>query len=54
VPVIAEGIERQAQLERLLELGGHLGQGYLLGAPMEPAAISARLGPARADLPAAA
>jgi diguanylate cyclase (GGDEF)-like protein len=54
VPVIAEGIERQAQLERLLELGGHLGQGYLLGAPMEPAAISARLGPARASLRTAA
>jgi diguanylate cyclase (GGDEF)-like protein len=35
VPVIAEGIERPAQLERLLELGGSLGQGFLLGRPME-------------------
>jgi EAL domain-containing protein (putative c-di-GMP-specific phosphodiesterase class I) len=33
VPVIAEGIERPAQLERLLELGGVLGQGFLLARP---------------------
>ena len=35
VPVIAEGIERPAQLDRLRELGGSLGQGFLLGRPME-------------------
>ncbi|HWM10169.1 MAG TPA: bifunctional diguanylate cyclase/phosphodiesterase, partial [Solirubrobacteraceae bacterium] len=35
VPVIAEGIERPGQLERLLELGGTLGQGFLLGRPAE-------------------
>jgi diguanylate cyclase (GGDEF)-like protein len=43
VPVIAEGIERPAQLERLLELGGRIGQGYLLGAPMQQAALDRRL-----------
>jgi EAL domain-containing protein (putative c-di-GMP-specific phosphodiesterase class I) len=31
--IIAEGIERQAELETLLELGIELGQGYLLGRP---------------------
>ena len=49
VPVIAEGIERPAQLERLLELGGHLGQGYLLGVPAEAhvlAGAARRLAPA--------
>jgi diguanylate cyclase (GGDEF)-like protein len=35
VPVIAEGIERPGQLDRLLELGGTLGQGFLLGRPAE-------------------
>jgi EAL domain-containing protein (putative c-di-GMP-specific phosphodiesterase class I) len=35
VPVIAEGIERPARLDRLLELGGSLGQGFLLGRPTE-------------------
>ena len=39
VPVIAEGIERPAQLDRLLELGGSLGQGFLLGRPMEHAEL---------------
>jgi EAL domain-containing protein (putative c-di-GMP-specific phosphodiesterase class I) len=31
--VIAEGVEREAQLELLLELGVTYGQGYLLGRP---------------------
>jgi EAL domain-containing protein (putative c-di-GMP-specific phosphodiesterase class I) len=39
VPVIAEGIERPAQLDRLLELGGSLGQGFLLGRPMRYAEL---------------
>jgi diguanylate cyclase (GGDEF)-like protein len=43
VPVIAEGIERPAQLERLLELGGHLGQGYLLGVPADASVLAERL-----------
>jgi diguanylate cyclase (GGDEF)-like protein/PAS domain S-box-containing protein len=32
--VIAEGIETEAQLERLVEMGCRLGQGYLLATPM--------------------
>jgi diguanylate cyclase (GGDEF)-like protein/PAS domain S-box-containing protein len=32
--VVAEGIESLSQLEKLVELGCHLGQGYLLGAPV--------------------
>ena len=32
--IVAEGIERPEQLAKLRELGGHLAQGYLLGAPM--------------------
>jgi EAL domain-containing protein (putative c-di-GMP-specific phosphodiesterase class I) len=35
--VIAEGIERQSQLDGLVEIGCHLGQGFLLGPPL-PAA----------------
>jgi EAL domain-containing protein (putative c-di-GMP-specific phosphodiesterase class I) len=35
--VIAEGIEREDQLIALRELGCELGQGYLLGRPVEPA-----------------
>jgi diguanylate cyclase (GGDEF)-like protein len=34
VSVVAEGVERPDQRERVLELGGRLGQGYLLGAPV--------------------
>ena len=33
--VIAEGIETSRQLERLLELGCELGQGYFFSQPME-------------------
>ena len=41
--VIAEGIETEAQLNRLLELGVHGGQGYFLGRPagLEQAIIDA-------------
>jgi EAL domain-containing protein (putative c-di-GMP-specific phosphodiesterase class I) len=31
--VVAEGIERRAELEHLLQLGVQFGQGYLLGRP---------------------
>ena len=34
--VVAEGIERPEQLERLLELGCRFGQGFLLDRPMRP------------------
>ena len=51
VPVIAEGIERSAQLERLLELGGHLGQGFLLGVPAEAHVLAERLGAIEAPQP---
>jgi PAS domain S-box-containing protein len=48
---IAEGIEDQATLVRLRELGVHLGQGYLLGRP-EPASdaiLTAPVAPTPAD-----
>ena len=35
--VVAEGIEREDQLGALRELGCELGQGYLLGRPVEMA-----------------
>ena len=34
IKVVAEGIESQAQLDALVELGVHWGQGYFLGAPV--------------------
>jgi EAL domain-containing protein (putative c-di-GMP-specific phosphodiesterase class I) len=43
VPVVAEGIERGPQRDRVLELGGRLGQGYLLGEPMTSVAVADRL-----------
>lgn len=42
--VVAEGIERHEQLERLLELNCRYGQGYLLGRPMPADQIEAMLG----------
>ena len=48
VSVVAEGIERPDQRERVLELGGRLGQGYLLGAPVTEEEIAALLAPAGA------
>ncbi|HZB19582.1 MAG TPA: EAL domain-containing protein [Blastococcus sp.] len=33
LPVVAEGVERPAQLEALRRLGCPLAQGYLLGRP---------------------
>jgi diguanylate cyclase (GGDEF)-like protein len=41
--VVAEGIEREEQRMRLLELGCDLGQGFLFARPMEPAAVPAIL-----------
>lgn len=41
--VIAEGIERDEQRRRLLELGCHLGQGFLFTRPVEPADMDALL-----------
>jgi EAL domain-containing protein (putative c-di-GMP-specific phosphodiesterase class I) len=41
--VVAEGIERPEQRERLLELGCQLGQGHLLGEPLDAAATDALL-----------
>ena len=41
--VVAEGIETQAQIDRLAELGCELGQGFLLGYPETALAASERL-----------
>jgi diguanylate cyclase (GGDEF)-like protein/PAS domain S-box-containing protein len=40
--VIAQGIERAEQAERLKEQGFELGQGYLYSAPLEPGQLGAR------------
>ena len=42
--VVAEGIERQEQLDRLIELGCRYGQGYLLGRPVPAEQMRASLG----------
>jgi len=34
IKVVAEGVENQTQLDTLVELGVHWGQGYFLGAPV--------------------
>lgn len=41
--VVAEGIEDEAQLKKLVEAGCGFGQGYLLGRPMTPEALIERL-----------
>jgi EAL domain-containing protein (putative c-di-GMP-specific phosphodiesterase class I) len=40
---IAEGVETVAQRERLIAFGCELGQGHLLGLPLEPKAAIALL-----------
>ena len=54
--VVAEGIETAPQLAQLRELGCRYGQGFLLGRPMKPAAVSALLaeGNLRAGQPVSA
>jgi diguanylate cyclase (GGDEF)-like protein/PAS domain S-box-containing protein len=44
VEIIAEGIETELQLERLIELGCRLGQGFLFSPPVDAGALSALLG----------
>jgi predicted signal transduction protein with EAL and GGDEF domain len=41
--VVAEGIERREQRDRLMAMGCELGQGFHFAQPQEPAAIGARL-----------
>jgi diguanylate cyclase (GGDEF)-like protein len=43
LPVVAEGIERREQWERLVELGCLYGQGYLFGRPAPADRVSARI-----------
>jgi len=38
--VVAEGVETQAQLDRLIELGCDAAQGYFLGRPGGPELVS--------------
>ena len=40
--VVAQGIEREDQRHALAALGCELGQGYLLGRPLPPAAAACR------------
>ena len=44
--VVAEGIETEGQLERLIALGCDQGQGYLLARPLRPEALAPLLNPA--------
>ncbi|MDE2384493.1 MAG: EAL domain-containing protein [Alphaproteobacteria bacterium] len=52
--VVAEGIETQAQIDQLAELGCGLGQGYLLGRPEPAEAAGKRLTQAPVMAPASA
>jgi EAL domain-containing protein (putative c-di-GMP-specific phosphodiesterase class I) len=47
---VAEGIEVEAQAQRLRDLGCQLGQGYLFGRPLPAEAMTSRL---LADAPVA-
>lgn len=44
IEVIAEGVETQAQCDRLVELGCRFGQGYLFAVPQPSSSLSAVLG----------
>jgi EAL domain-containing protein (putative c-di-GMP-specific phosphodiesterase class I) len=44
IEVVAEGVETQAQLDTLRDLGCEYGQGFFFHRPMEPERISALLG----------
>jgi len=48
--VVAEGIETEAQLTTLVEMGCVLGQGYLLSRPVPADAITALLNASRREL----
>ena len=50
--VVAEGVETRSQLERVVELGATLGQGFLLGGADDPVAVQRWLG-RRATMPSA-
>ncbi|HEX8959336.1 MAG TPA: EAL domain-containing protein, partial [Solirubrobacterales bacterium] len=52
---VAEGIEQPVQARALAELGCDMGQGYLLGRPLEPTALAALVSAQRArrELPRA-
>ncbi len=48
--IIAEGIETEKELAVIKELDIHLGQGYLIGKPIQPEAVSVRPAGARRPL----
>jgi EAL domain-containing protein (putative c-di-GMP-specific phosphodiesterase class I) len=52
VTTVAEGIETAEQRELVMSFGCHLGQGYLLGRPLEAAAAGQLLRDQRAALAA--
>ena len=49
--VVAEGIETEAQLKQLQEMGCGLGQGYLLAYPKSSADITSLLGGLLPEVP---
>ena len=49
--IVAEGIETDAQLQQLQELGCQLGQGFLLARPQSPAEVSSLLLSLLPDIP---